>query len=67
MGQLQPGDTLTLADGEWRDFEILFTGRGAVDRPITLTAQTPGGVIVTGRSNLRMAGEHLVVAEPGVS
>ncbi len=60
--QLQPGDTLTLADGEWRDFEILFTGRGAVDRPVTLTAQTPGGVIITGRSNLRMSGEHLVVS-----
>jgi poly(beta-D-mannuronate) lyase len=62
IGQLQPGDTLTLADGEWRDFEILFTGRGSVDRPITLTAQTPGGVTITGRSNLRMAGEHLVVS-----
>ncbi len=62
IGQLQPGDTLTLADGEWRDFEILFTGRGSADRPITLTAQTPGGVTITGRSNLRMAGEHLVVS-----
>lgn len=59
---LRPGDTLTLADGEWRDFQVVFTGRGAADRPITLTAQTPGGVILTGRSNLRMAGEHLVVS-----
>lgn len=62
LRRLEPGDTLTLADGEWRDFEILFTGQGRPDRPITLTAQTPGGVRITGRSNLRMAGEHLVVS-----
>lgn len=62
LRRLEPGDTLTLADGEWRDFEILFTGQGSAARPITLTAQTPGGVRITGRSNLRMAGEHLVVS-----
>lgn len=62
VARLRPGDTLTLADGEWRDFQILFTGRGEAGRPITLTAQTPGKVILTGRSNLRMAGAHLVVS-----
>lgn len=60
--RLQPGDTLTLADGEWRDFQAVFTGKGAEGRPITLTAQTPGKVILTGRSNLSLAGEHLVVS-----
>jgi poly(beta-D-mannuronate) lyase len=59
---LRPGDTVVLADGEWRDFQILFTGEGTADRPITLTAQTPGKVVLTGRSNLRMAGEYLVVS-----
>lgn len=62
LAKLGPGDTLTLADGEWRDFEIVFVGRGVAGRPITLTAQTPGGVVLAGRSNLRMAGEHLVVS-----
>lgn len=62
VARLQPGDTLILADGEWRDFQIVFSGRGAADRPITLTAQTPGGVTITGRSNLSLAGEHLVVS-----
>jgi poly(beta-D-mannuronate) lyase len=60
--QLEPGDVLTLADGEWRDFEILFTGEGQPGRSITLTAQTPGGVVLAGRSNLRLAGEHLLVS-----
>ncbi|MDO9588546.1 MAG: polysaccharide lyase 6 family protein [Brevundimonas sp.] len=60
--QARAGDTITLADGEWRDFQILFTGQGQRNKPITLTAQTPGGVILTGQSNLRMAGEFLLVS-----
>ena len=56
------GDVVRLADGEWRDFEIVFTGIGKPGEPITLTAQTKGKVVVTGRSNLRLAGEHLIVS-----
>jgi poly(beta-D-mannuronate) lyase len=57
----RPGDTIMLADGVWRDFEIVFAGNGDPKRPITLTAQTPGMVILSGKSNLRIAGSHLVV------
>jgi poly(beta-D-mannuronate) lyase len=59
---LRPDDTIVLADGEWRDFQVVLSGRGEAGRPITLTAQTPGKVVLTGRSNLRLAGEHLVVS-----
>lgn len=58
----RPGDVILLADGEWRDFQIMFEGHGAADKPITLTAQTKGRVILTGQSNLRLAGEYLVVS-----
>ncbi|MDY6923065.1 MAG: polysaccharide lyase 6 family protein [Pseudomonadota bacterium] len=57
-----PGDSIVLADGVWRDFQVVFDAQGEPDKPVTLTAQTPGGVILSGQSNLRMAGEHLVVA-----
>lgn len=60
--QLSPGDTIVLANGEWKDFEILFTGIGTKDKPITLTAQDKGRVFITGQSNLRLAGEYLVVS-----
>jgi len=60
--QAKPGDRIILRDGVWRDFQIVFTGRGTADKPITLTAQTPGGVILSGQSNLRIGGEHLVVS-----
>lgn len=58
----RPGDTIVLANGEWKDFEILFTGKGEKGKPITLTAEKKGKVVITGQSNLRLAGEHLVVS-----
>lgn len=58
----QPGDTIVLADGEWRDFQIVFTGSGTAAAPITLTAQTKGKVLLTGQSNLRIGGRHLLIS-----
>lgn len=58
----QPGDTVVLKNGEWRDFQILFEGAGQAGRLITLTAQSKGRVFITGKSNLRLAGAHLVVS-----
>lgn len=60
--ELKPGDSIILANGEWHDFEILFTGEGTASKPITLTAQTKGEVVISGRSNLRLSGEYLVVS-----
>ncbi|MGO3300946.1 MAG: polysaccharide lyase 6 family protein, partial [Pseudoalteromonas sp.] len=59
--KLAPGDVVNLKDGVWRDFEIIFSGQGSKNKPITLEAQTSGKVILSGLSNLRLAGEHLVV------
>ena len=59
---LEPGDSIVLADGVWKDFEIVFTGVGTAEKPISLTAQTKGKVIISGQSNLRLAGEHLLVS-----
>ena len=58
----RPGDVVILANGTWKDFEILFLGNGTAEKPITLTAETKGNVIITGQSNLRLAGEYLVVS-----
>ncbi|MDP1631259.1 MAG: polysaccharide lyase 6 family protein [Caulobacter sp.] len=62
MKAARAGDTIVLADGEWRDFQMLVVGQGQAGKPITVTAQTPGGVRMTGQSNLRMAGQYLVVS-----
>ena len=59
---LKAGDIVTLADGTWTDFQIAFSGQGTEDSPITLQAETAGKVILTGESNLRLAGEYLLVS-----
>jgi len=58
----KPGDSIVLRDGEWRDAQLVFTGTGTAEAPITLTAQTKGKVLLTGASNLRLGGRHLVVS-----
>ena len=55
------GDTILLADGEWRDADLVFRGEGTKAAPITMTAQTPGKVVLLGTSRLRIGGTHLVV------
>ena len=62
VGKLAPGDTIILKDGIWRDFEIVFEGAGEPGRPITLRAETPGKVHITGQSNLALAGDYLLVS-----
>ena len=58
----RPGDVIKLANGTWEDFEIVFSGKGEEDNPIRLTAETKGEVILSGQSNLRLAGEYLEVS-----
>lgn len=62
LKQAGPGDVIKLANGTWEDFEILFKGEGKKNKPIRLTAETSGGVFLTGQSNLRLAGEYLEVS-----
>lgn len=57
----KPGDVLVLESRVWRDTSIVFTGFGTREHPITLRAAEPGKVIFTGRSSLRLGGEHLIV------
>lgn len=61
LKEAKPGDTLVMQDGVWRDQQIVFKGRGTYRSPIVLTAQTPGDVILSGNSSLRIAGRYLQV------
>lgn len=60
--QLQPGDHVILADGTWTDQPIRFEGKGTADKPITLRAEAPGKVTLTGKSSIIIDGERLVVS-----
>ena len=57
----RPGDILVMRDGVWNNADLLFAANGSNGAPVTLRAQTLGGVHLTGASRLRMAGRFLVV------
>lgn len=61
LKKVVPGDSIVLKNGIWSDFEIGFFAEGTAQQPITLRAETPGKVIISGLSNLRLAGNYLVV------
>lgn len=58
----QPGDSIILSKGVWKNAELLFEAKGTEKQPITLTVEEKGKTILQGASNLRMAGEYLVVS-----
>lgn len=59
--KLQPGDTVMLAKGVWKDASLVFYGEGSEDKPITLTVEEYGKTTLEGQSTLQMYGNYLVV------
>lgn len=62
VSTVKPGGEIVLADGIWENVELVFKAQGLHNKKITLRAQTPGKVIITGRSNLAFSGEYIVVS-----
>ena len=57
----KPGSKIILANGEWNNAELLFEGEGTKTDSIVLSVETKGKVILTGSSNLSIAGSFLKV------
>ena len=60
--KVRAGDTIILKNGVWEDFKILLVAKGKKNKPVRLKAETKGKVILSGQSNLRIAGEYIVVS-----
>lgn len=58
---LTPGDTLTMANGIWRNVNLLFKAKGTANDTIVLQAETPGKVMIEGNSTLTIDGSYLHV------
>lgn len=58
----QPSDVFILTAGEWRDVELVIKGEGTAEQPIFVRAETPGEVVLTEDSTLRVSGSHIVVS-----
>lgn len=59
---VEAGDEIVLANGEWRDFDLVITGQGTAADPIIVTSQDAGKVVLTGQSSLRIGGEYIHVS-----
>ena len=58
----QPGDRIYIKDGQYKDMQLKWIGKGTEKSPITIEALNPGKVKVEGGSTLRIAGEWLSVS-----
>lgn len=56
-----PGDVLLLRSGTWAGARLVMRRSGTADRPITIRAERPGALVLTGDSRLSLGGSHLVV------
>ncbi|MDW3652360.1 MAG: chondroitinase-B domain-containing protein [Bacteroidia bacterium] len=61
ISQAKAGTEIVMANGEWKDIQIRFIGKGTKDKPISLRAETAGKVLIQGKSDLKLGGEYLVV------
>src|SRR3954464_4609181 len=60
--EAKPGDEIVMVDGQWKDQAIRFVAKGQEGKPITLRAQTPGKVVLVGKSSLVVEGSCGVVS-----
>ena len=58
----QPGDRIYIKDGQYKDMQLRWVGKGTEKSPITIEALNPGKVKIEGGSTLRIAGEWLSVS-----
>lgn len=62
-GKPTAGDTIVWADGTYADVELDIKGsNGTKEQPIRFQAASPGGVIFSGESQLRIGAEHWVIS-----
>ncbi len=64
--RFEPGDEVILPNATWKDTRLTFRGKGTPGKPIRLRAETPGGFVLTGKSQLVIEGEWLVVTDVAV-
>ncbi len=61
IANAEPGDEIVMSNGEWDDIELKISNSGTADKPITLRAETPGKVLIQGKSNLELGGDYIHV------
>src|SRR4051812_20270387 len=61
-GSAKPGDEIVIADGQYADQKVEINATGTAERPVVVRAQTPGRVVLTGKSTLTIDGQYVTVS-----
>ncbi|WP_462251441.1 polysaccharide lyase 6 family protein [Ferruginibacter sp.] len=59
--EAKPGDLVILQNGEWNNVILALNCNGTKEQPIYFKAQTPGKVLITGNSKLKIGGNYIIV------
>ena len=62
LAVVKPGGKIILANGVWKDAELLLNAKGTEEAPIGISAEEKGKVFMEGLSNLRISGEYLEIS-----
>lgn len=61
LQRAEPGDTVVIGNGTYTDFQLIFSSSGVKGNKITLRAETPGRVFLTGSSFIQIRGSYVVL------
>lgn len=61
LSLIMPGDTITILNGAYANWNIAVNVSGTAAAPILLRAETTGGVTLTGTSSIKIGSAYLVV------
>ena len=61
LSSAEPGDHIVMANGIWDNIEMKIKVSGTEDKPIILSAETPGKVVIQGQSDLQLAGNYIII------
>ena len=61
ISSIAAGDTITILNGTYSNWSLIFTANGTQAKPILLRAETVGGVVLTGSSTIKFSGKYIIV------
>jgi poly(beta-D-mannuronate) lyase len=61
LSTMKPGDVAILKNGIWENVPLTIVAGGTAEKPVTIKAETPGKVTLTGHSTLLIRAPFIVV------
>ncbi len=62
LSKAQPGDSILLQSGVWKDVPLIIETSGTKEKPLVIAAQEPGKVQFTGNSFIRFGSDYVTVS-----